>query len=216
MNLSTKSSRLAQLAAGIGSATALGFGVAFGKDLYKKTKYNLSPIAVTLAVVLGPFFGGRGLVRGHDRGWSATILFTIFGNLILIGIGFCGSLIVMHFARLFLEIPEQSAPPIMFMWAVLLTLVFTAIGVTVGLLQRPKRLKAIAIGKENTEYLKDLGFMETDGSDITHYDSDGQPLRFLEAHPDRLVFMAVGRRGKRSFIKLDPNGRMIEYSGVIE
>src|SRR5690606_6569336 len=96
----------------------------------------------------------------------------------------------------------------------ILTAFVATIGLLVGLLQRPRRLKAIATARFNEQFLKENGFRETDGSDITHYDGAGQPLRLLEAHPERLVFMAVGRRGKRAFIDLDANGRMLQYSGI--
>lgn len=40
----------------------------------------------------------------------------------------------------------------------------------------------------------------------------------IELHrhgPDRLIFMAVGRRGRRAYIDLDGSGRMLCYSGIV-
>src|SRR5690606_38935698 len=68
MMVKRKRSNLALLAAGAGGAAVAGFGLALGKDVYKKSKKNLGLILVLLVVLFFPFFGGRELVRGHDRG----------------------------------------------------------------------------------------------------------------------------------------------------
>ena len=95
------------------------------------------------------------------------------------------------------------------------TAFLAGVGMLTGLYQRPKRLRAFAVKRHNERFLAENGFKETDGKDITHYAPDGQALRFLEAHPGKLVFMVVGKRGKRAFIDLDENGRMLSYTGVV-
>ena len=209
-----KRSKLSLLAAGVGGAAVAGFGLAFGRDVYSKSKKNIQIILLVLAVVFCPFIGGRGLVRGHDRGPIGTIFLTVFGSFFLIAVGLCAATFLAFEIVVMGKIAQDNPFPNALLGGFAMTAVIAGIGVLVGLSQRPRRLKAIAISKANDQFLADNGFRETDGADITHYDPNGQPLRFLEAHPDRLVFMVVGRRGKRAFINLDQDGRMVGYLGI--
>jgi len=214
MMFSGKRSKLALVAAGVGGAAVAGFGLAFGRDIYKKSKKNIEFILLLLAIIFCPFIGGRGLVRGHDRGLFGTIFLTFIGSVLLIVVGFCAATFLAFEIVVMGKIDPDNPFPLALLGGFVTTAIITGIGILVGLFQRPKRLKAIAASKANEEFLITNGFRETDGTDITHYDPSGQALRFLEAHPDRLVFMAVGRRGKRAYIDLDKNGRMVEYSGI--
>lgn len=213
--MNSRRSRLALVAAGVGGAAVAGFGLAFGRDIYRKSKKDAGLIVLLLVVVSCPFIGGRGLVRGHDRGLFGTIVLTVIGSLLLIAAGLCAAtFLVLEF--LLLSDNGKLENPFLFalLGGLAVTGVVAGIGIVVGLVQRPKRLKVIAVSKFNDRFLEDRGIRETDGDDITHYDDSGQALRFLEAHRDRLVFMAVGRRGKRAFIDLDEDGRMVGYTGV--
>lgn len=215
MIFSGKRPKLALVAAGIGGAAVAGFGLAFGRDIYKKSKKNFGFILLLLAVIFCPFIGGRGLVRGYDRGLFGTIFLTLIGSVLLIVAGLCATTFLAFQIVVMGKIDPDNPFPLALLGGFVTTGIIAGIGVLVGLFQRPKRLKAIAVSKANEEFLTDNGFRETDGTDITHYDPSGQALRFLEAHPDRLVFMTIGRRGKRAFINLDQNGRMVSYSCVI-
>lgn len=213
--MNSRRSKLALVAAGSGGTAVAGFGPAFGRDIYKKTKKNVELIALLLAAAICPFVGGRGLVRGHDRGFLGTIFLTVLGSLLLIAAGLCAATLLMFGVLVLVTDGKRDSPFLLaLLGAFVVTALLVAIGIVVGLLQRPKRLKTIAVGKFNERFLEENGFRETDGDDITHYDDSGQALRFLEAHQNRLVFMAVGRRGKRAFIDLDQDGRMVGYSGV--
>lgn len=215
MMLTGKRAKLPFIAAGVGGAAVAGFGLAFGRDIYRKSKKNIEIILLLLAVVFCPFIGGRGLVRGHDRGPLGTIFLTVAGSILFIAIGFCAATALTFQIVVLGKIEPDNPFTLALLGGFATTAVLAGIGVVVGLIQRPKRLKVIAIGKANEQFLTNNGFHETDGTDITHYDPSGQPLRFLEAHPGRLVFMAVGRRGKRAFIDLDQEGRMIGYTGIL-
>lgn len=215
MIFSGKRSRLALVAAGAGGAAVGGFGLAFGRDIYKKSKKNIGFILLLLAVIFCSFIGGRDLVRGHDRSVFGTIFLTSIGSVFLILAGFCAATILVSQIVVMGNIDPNNPFPLALLGGFVFTAITTGIGFLVGSFQRPKRLKAIAVRKANEEFLTDNGFRETDGKDITHYDPSGQALRFLEFHPDRLVFMAIGRRGKRAFINLDQDGRMVSYSGVV-
>lgn len=212
-----RKSSLALMAAGIGGAAVAGYGLSMGRDIYKSTKKNTSPIIFLLAIVGAiclPLFGARELVRGHDRGPFGTIFKTLIGSLLLIIIGFVLGLICLSIIFSNKENPVSGQAAAYF-FAACVTMVFGLIGLLWGAIERPGRLRTIAIAKANEQFLASIGFRETGGEDITHYDEDGQALRFLEGHGDRLVFMAVGRRGKRAFIDLASDGKMIAYTGVV-
>ena len=91
----------------------------------------------------------------------------------------------------------------------------TGLGFLIGILQRPSRKRQFVIEEENKIFLVQYGIRETGGKDVTHIDSNNSNLRLLEENNDMLVFMAVGRRGKRAYINLDQDGKMIEYTGVV-
>ena len=209
-----KRSKLALVAAGASGAAVAGFGLAFGRDVYNKTKKNIGLIALMFAAIFCPFIGGRGLVRGHDRGVIGTLFLTFIGSVLLIVVGFGVVAIAVFGVLTVVNFDPHKVPSMAAVASFVLTATAAGTGFLVGLFQRPKRLKAFAVRRSNEKFLEDNGFRETDGTDITHYDPNGQPLRFLETHPDRLVFMVVGRRGKRAYINLDREGRMLDYSGV--
>lgn len=214
MTFSKKRSKLALAAVGVGGAAVAGFGFAFGRDIYKKSKKNIRIVLLLLATIFCPFIGGRELVRGHDRGLIGTVFLTLIGSILLIALGFVAAAFLAFEVIVLSGIDPNKPIPLALLGSVTLTTILGGIGVLVGLLQRPTRLNAIAIAKANEKFLTENGFAEAGGADITHYDPNGQPLRFLEAHPSRLVFMLVGRRGKRTYINLDSDGRMIDYSGI--
>ncbi|WP_454623486.1 hypothetical protein [Brucella anthropi] len=213
-----KKNTLSLIAAGVGASAIAGFGFSAGRDVYKSTKKAGGGLLLILAVIFCPFIGARGLVRGHDRGFFGTLFLTFIVSLLLIAIGFAAATFISWYI-LILSSPEGSEGSAILMSAVLIgatvTAVIGGIGLLIGLIQRPKRLKVFEVERYNKRFMYDAGFQETDGSDITHYDPDGQPLRFLEAHPGKLSFMAVGRRGKRAFINLDDDGRMVSYNGIV-
>ncbi|MBX3582833.1 MAG: hypothetical protein KF810_13140 [Rhizobiaceae bacterium] len=211
--MARKTSTLAMIAAGVGGAAVAGYGLAMGRDAWRSTKRNQSTIVILLAIagaVALPFLGGRNLVRGHDRGLTATLFLTLIGSTALIAIGLV--LAFFLFTAVFHQADEALVGAAFL--AVCTTGAITLLGVVWGSFQRPGRRKLFATAKFNDQFLAEQGFTETGGEDITHYDPSGQPLRFLEQHADRLVFMVVGRRGKRTYITLDSDGRMQNYSGV--
>ena len=207
--------KLSMLAAGVGGAAVAGFGLAAGRDLYKSTKKNAGLLLLLGTALVCPFIGGRGLVRGHDRGFLATFFLTCIGNFLLIALGIAAASAIVFY---FIAAGATQSSPATISGAIFIgasaTLLMTAAGILVGLFQRPKRLKIFTVARANERFMHDQGFQETNGTDITHYDKSGHALRFLEAHPNRIVFMAVGRRGKRAFIDLDQDGRMTGYTGV--
>lgn len=212
----TKSS-FALVAAGVGGAAVAGYGLSMGRDLWKSTKNNQATIIAVLALlgaIALPTIGARNLVRGYDRGVVGTLFVTIVGNLLLVVVGMALAVLLFGFVTHDETRPSEGLAAAIFLGGCS-TAAFSLIGLIWGAIQRPSRLRTFAIAKANERFLSENGFKETGGEDITHYDPSGQALRFLEAHADRLVFMVVGRRGKRAYIDLDQDGRMVSYNGVI-
>ncbi|MFL0693675.1 MAG: hypothetical protein ACJLUP_16725 [Agrobacterium tumefaciens] len=212
---------LAWIAAGVGGAAVAGFGLSLGRDAYGSLRRNFTLILLLAFAFVGPFLGGRELVRGHDRGVLATLFLTVVGSLLMIILGFVAALIIVTFGSIILgaAVTRDEADTALLTQTLLMATAWTAVlalaGMMVGISQRGSRLRALEVKRSNDNFLKTNGFVETDGSDVTHYDREGIGLRFLEAHPGKLVFMAIGRRGKRAFINLDPEGRMVDYTGIV-
>lgn len=206
---------LAGIAAGVGGAAVAGYGLSIGHDAWRFTRRNSGFIIFLLVVIAAaalPFAGMRGLVRGHDRGPVGTLLKTVLGNLFLIaaGAGLCGGVLILTGLAVG---PDASVAAVAV--AAAMPIAGGAAGLCRGLLERRSRLRAFSVTRANEQFMERTGMRETGGSDITHYDADGTALRFLEAHSDRLVFMAVGQRARRAYIDLGPSGEMLSYSGVV-
>ncbi|WP_353176909.1 hypothetical protein [Salinisphaera sp. T5B8] len=92
--------------------------------------------------------------------------------------------------------------------------VVSPLGGVHGLFIRPKRLRAARVQELNEQFLIDHDISETGGEEVTHVDGDGHRLRLLEINSREAVFLGVGRRGKRAYIRLDNEGVMLEYSGL--
>jgi len=209
------SSALAALAAQVGNAATAGFGLSLGRDVYRKVRpKNTSNLVLLLLAVCGvflPVLGGINLCQGHRRGWIGTIFLTFGASVLAVAAGFLIILSpVVLFAHNFDDIDKEMVG-----WILMITAGLTVFGMLIGLYRRSGRLRRYAVINDNETFLARSGFKETGGSDVTHYDPDGNALRFLEADPERLVFMAVGRRGHRAYIDLDGSGRMLSYSGIV-
>ncbi len=57
---------------------------------------------------------------------------------------------------------------------------------------------------------------EVENSKFTHIDGRGNKLRLESYSNKRITFLAVGRRNKRAFIDLSPEGLMKRYSGFVK
>lgn len=205
---------LAALAAQVGNAATAGFGLSLGRDVYRQVRpKNTSNVVLLLLAVCGvflPALGGMNLCQGHRRGWTGTVLLTFGTSALAVAAGF----LIMLFPFFILAEGYNIDRKIMG-WIGMITAGLTALGMLIGLLRRAKRLRRFAVIDDNEAFLANSGFRETRGNDVTHYDPNGNALRFLEADPARLIFMAVGRRGRRAYIDLDGSGRMLSYSGIV-
>lgn len=149
--------------------------------------------------------------QGYRRGLLATAAVTVGSSLLMIAVGF--GLIYLFAAAFVAETALGGLDHAVLASAA--TAGLAAVGVMIGLARRRPRAARFATIEHNDRFMSDNGLQETGGSEVTHYDAAGTPLRLLEAGPQQLVFMAVGRRGRRAYIHLDERGRMRSYSGVV-
>lgn len=211
---------LSEMAAQIGNAAKAGFGLSLGRDIHRGVRpKNASPVVVILVAICGaipPALGGVILTQGYRRGWIGTIFLTIGLSILAVIVGFfLIFFLAMLFADILFRIRTDDFIETYGGWVVAATAGLALFGMMVGLFRRPRRLKRFAAIEHNEAFLAENGFKETPGKDVTHYDPEGNPLRFLEGDPERLIFMAVGRRGRRAYIDLDNSGRMVSYSGIV-
>ncbi|MCV0352887.1 MAG: hypothetical protein K5863_22660 [Nitratireductor sp.] len=217
-----KPSKLNTIALGVGAGAVAGFGWGMGRDAWKKTKEHQSLIILILvafSAIALPFFGGRNLVRGYPRGAIAQRIWGYLSGALLLG---AGTLIAAVFAIMGSALISQSAnhatPDFQTiaasatLWGPLPAAIC---GVIAGLWQRPKRARRFAVAKRNDAFLDRFGIVETGEEETTHLDGEGNPLRLLERTEGALVFLAVGKRSKRAYIRLSPEGEMTGYTGVI-
>lgn len=151
-----KKNTLSMIGAGLGASAVAGFGLSAGRDIYKSTKKSGTLIVLLVVLAFCPFFGARGLVRGHDRGFLGTLLLTYIGSFILIALGFIASLLVVFYFMVSStgsgEERDAELIILIVIYAAILSAIPTVIGLLVGLIQRPKRLRQFAVQKYNQQF----------------------------------------------------------------
>ncbi|MDI6029079.1 hypothetical protein QBK99_23185 [Corticibacterium sp. UT-5YL-CI-8] len=205
--------QISSIAASLASDAMSGVGFSMGRDAWRSTKKNqdtLYLIAIAGFIVAAPFFAGRSLTRGHNRGLPGTILKTCLWN----------ALVIVTAGALPFILPNtyylSGERDVFVSWPLLVfTLAPLAIGLFVGLMQRPKRLQKFQIEKKNQEFLAKIGIQVSRAPASTHVDQNGNYLAFRGAAGDKLLFDAVGERGRKAFISVDGNGLMTSYSGLV-
>lgn len=195
----------------MGGSAIAGFGAAAGRDLYKGTKKATGTLILLIAIAASislPFLGMRNLMRGHapGEGWKAI------GDVLLVPTGIAIGVAVAVFGGLMLGEEPFALAIITIVGSGLAAAV---IGAIFGLGQRPSTQRRYKIAVANEEFLNRLGIRETGETEISHIDGEGNALRLMERTDDSIVFMAVGKRNKRAYIRLSPRGEMQNYTGVV-
>lgn len=203
-----KRSALTALALGVGGAAVGGYGAAIGRDAWKETKRN-GLVLIILALAAGaaflPYWGARMIFRGHPEG--ATFIAIPFGA-VLVAVGWVAATLLLGWA---FQGDRQAM-----LWVFGLAGASTAAGIWIGLGEREKRFRIHRVANQNEAFLDRFGIVETGESEITHHDRDGNALRVLERTNETIVFMGVGSRNQRAYIKLSDEGEMLGYTGLIE
>lgn len=212
---------LAKIAAGVGKAAIFGYGASAGRSAWKQTSKHAHSlfilaliVTVCCAAVALPFWGGREVVRGHQRPLLATLFLTILVPLGAIALGAGAAVLVDLFIQGLQGVATETAGPRV--WVVAAIVGGAALlGHLVGWSQRGGRLRAFAVADLNEEFLRQRGIREVSEPNASHIDRWGNLLRLVDQSALQMTFLAVGRRNKRAYIRLDPDGQMLAYSGVI-
>ena len=185
----------------LAGATVAGFGLSFGRDIYRNIKKNAGTI-ILLAALLGTAFAVWDMTRGHKRTATTTLLIWVFDPFVILV-----SLVVTVIASAAATQGPAAIPVALIVQAIL-----AGVGWLVGRRQRSARLEAWAVEDHNLRFLDSRGFRDVGGRDQTLVDPNGQEIRFDDMREDAILFKVQGRRGVRARIELDRTGRMIDYS----
>ncbi|WP_192360239.1 hypothetical protein [Mesorhizobium mediterraneum] len=210
---------LGTVALGLGGSAVAGYGLGMGRDAWKATKKHSGTIMLLVAITAAfalPFLGGRNLVRGYRARWVSA--WGIASGVLLIAAGWAVAVFLMLLlAGMTSDEAGTSGPAVaaLLRSGGYLAAASAALGVLFGFFQRPGRRRRHLVAAKSEAYLDRMGFSETGEQEITHYDGEGNPLRLLERSGEVIAFLAVGKRNKRAYIRLGPDGEMTGYTGVI-
>ncbi len=207
-----------------GSALA-GFGLAFGKDVYRKTKKNLIlviALSVLAFTLYGLFISSVWIARNY-RTWIGSIIKKLGALVALVGCNAATAFIVLFLAVSVAGAgaPEGGQDASEVVSAVVLPLaqvglavqaVIVISGLIVGFVQRKRRQVAWEAERNNELFFAEHGFEVLDEDNFR--DDQGNRFRLMNVFSGELEFMAEGRRGKRGYIEFDKNGAYTNWSGL--
>jgi len=184
-----------------GSAVA-GFGFSLGNDIYKSAKgKNGSSVFILLLTILaffGAYTGGLFVTRNYKH-WFLSLLMIAIGLLLA---GISAGFVTLVFSAFGLQIVGA-----------LIAIAIFFIGILIGFAQRKKRKLSWAAEKENQQFLEKNGFIEKDGF---IFDRNGQKYRVHNQTPQHIELFAIKRRNKRGFLRLNENGMITSWSGMVK
>ncbi|NLS04819.1 hypothetical protein HGP14_15795 [Rhizobium sp. P32RR-XVIII] len=152
------------------------------------------------------------MTRGHDRGPVGTFFVTFVLTAILIGASLPAFMLIFLFVAPFFHEWKGENPAHYIAVAELAAQgVLAAIGLALGLLERPRRTAAHKVERDNAAFLASNGFRDVGGQRKVIVDRDGNELVPDDFRTDAVVFKVRGRRGVRAKILLDEQGRMVSY-----
>lgn len=202
----------------IGRAVLSGYGGAIGRDAWRTTKKSASN-TILLVLFLGalfgaiifPFWGGRDIARWHNRGPVATFFLTLLFPAALFGLGIA----LGHLGDTWLQQFQGVKAPIHPRLDVILSVAGAsfALGAIYGTTERGRRKARFLTERHNRLFLRLKGFRGEGEGEFR--DADDNLLRVIDTTPDRITFLAVGRRNKRAYIRTAADGTMLAYSGVM-
>ena len=212
----------------MGGEGVAGYGFSIGRDAWRTTKKNAGfwlALSLVFAAVSLPYIASQRLVRFSGRAGIAWFVCTLVGNLLLWAVGAVLFLVIVGaiLAVVFdagttpsdmAQVAGQSSDAAVGVYLVASLAAVSLLGSLHGVFIRPTRMRAARVQQLNEQFLIDHDISETGGEEVTHVDGDGHRLRLLEINSREAVFLGVGRRGKRAYIRLDDAGVMRDYSGL--
>ena len=197
------------------NSATFGFGASAGRSSYKKLEKNFLfflIITIILLIAAAPGWAGYDMYRGNARRSKPPNRFLL--NLIIA----CAPLATI-LAAIYYQ-PEQGTPiitedqPWFIAGATMYSIVVFYIGRFFGGLSASNSYKKEDVISHNNTFLAEHGFATYEEEELL-LDGDGESLREIESNSERITFMALGRRNKRAYIDLSPDGRFKYYSGVV-
>ena len=223
-----------------GSAIA-GFGLAFGRDMYRGFKKNWPTILVLFVLLsgfLGMYCSGLWFARNHRPWWLG-----VFYRLGTIALAYA-SFVVLAFIGLIIEdIFAAGTPEVLLSYVLALAtgqiglddflgealkntgpiyLIFMSsgaglavIGLGIGFFQRRRRRKAWQADRHNKQFFADHGLTTLREDRLRDDQDNGYELDDVFPEHGELEFKVLGRRGKRAYLEFDEDGRYTSWSGVV-
>ena len=192
-----------------GSALA-GFGLSFGRDVYRKAKrYWL--LLMLLVCLAGVFFSALWLFRNYRS--MAGAIFKRLGALVVLAA--CTAATYAVQATLSADVPYLAE------WTVSIYGILFLAGAGLGAKHRRRRWLAWRAEEHNEAFLAERGLEVVDvdekGNLRLREGTDGGAYRLMDdlTVAGELEFMALGRRGKRAYLSYDETGRYTEWSGLV-
>ena len=87
------------------------------------------------------------------------------------------------------------------------------IGLVAGAFQRKKRQVVWEAEHANEQFMKDHGLIEHEDETIEE-ESTGQHYRIEHLGTKRITLFPIGKRGKRAYININPDGKYSEFTGI--
>lgn len=222
----------------VGGSALAGFGLSFGRDVYKKAKKNW-PIILVLVCLAGVYFAGMWLLRNY-RTPMGSILKKCGALIVLavscIGVYLGAAVLAAMFAPAILATQQDSGnlsvdgasdaagllsnSPLQ--WILVLQGALFLIGAFVGIWHRRKRRLAWEAEEYNERFLSehDLEVVDADEKGNLrlrdHADNIGYRLVEDLELAGELEFMALGKRNKRGYLEYDDTGKYIRWSGLAD
>lgn len=231
----------------LGGSAIAGFGLSFGRDVYKTSKKNLKKFGwlLLVAVILGgTYTGGVWLARNYETIWGSifkrigALLFLIPCFLVLMPISFfafdlvsevkngstaqeimqpeaandlideSGASVAKNIEDFGFTDMQLLAPAFYLPGGIML------IGMIAGSFQRNKRRVVWEAEHANEQFMTVQGLTEHEDGTIEE-ESTGQHYRIDYVGDRRITLFPIGRRGKRAYINIDPDGKYSEFTGLM-
>ena len=213
----------------IAGSALTGFGLAFGRDVYKKAKDKWLWVIILMLCFIGVFFAGIWLFRNYQT-FLGTIVKKLGAFIVLVvscvGINLAAAILIGILSPDSLRTDDPTLygiflePPML--WIVIVQGMCFLSGAIVGIRHRRKRTQAWAAEKHNE------AFLEEHGLQVTDTDEDGN-LRIRDTRSNtgylmtenldvsrELEFAGLGRSHDYAYIQYDATGKFIEWSGPVE
>jgi hypothetical protein len=194
-------STLRNLATIATASGAAGFGAAGGRSLWRTTEKNALSIALIVLVVAGAGLLGYFVRKASHRPLGSFLLLAVVPTI-------AATVAVAWFLATKDGPPrDPEAVAALVGWQ----LAAFVLGVLFAEPARKRRVLTQAIDDHNEAFLQNVGIHSVGGNEDTWLDEQDRELVIADKRTDALIFRIKEKRGGRSRILLDADGRMTSY-----